>query len=271
LDTNSNLYEAMRGTVDKQTALTVRSAGRASDTQDFTVVPINSELILRRNAWVEDNRRRVDEGSDGKLAYVWVPNTADQGFTYFNRYFFSQIGRQGVIVDERFNNGGFIADYIIDILRREQNGYFNNSRQPDRPMTSPANGIWGPKVMLINEMSGSGGDMLPYMFRFHDIGTLVGKRTWGGLVGIWGVPGLVDGGYITSPRSGYFDIDGEWRVENEGIEPDIEVDQWTKDTVQGRDAQLEKAIEVALEQLEGNPPQFKVQPEDPIHVPQVEQ
>ena len=271
LDPAANLYESLRGTVGKQTILTIAKAGRISDAEDVTVVPIDSELNLRRNAWVEDNRRRVDEASDGKLAYVWVPDTANQGFAYFNRYFFAQSRRQGVIVDERFNNGGFIADYIIDILRREQNGYFNNPFQPDRPMTSPSNGIWGPKVMLVNEMSGSGGDMLPFMFRFHDIGPLVGKRTWGGLVGIWGVPALVDGGFITSPRSGYFSIDGEWQVENEGIEPDIEVEQWTRDSINGRDAQLETAIATALEQLEANPPQFRGQPDDPIRVPQLEQ
>jgi len=271
LSPNSNIYESLRGTVGKQTVLTVSRDGKTTNANDFTVVPVDSESKLRRNAWVEDNRKRVDEASDGKLAYVWVPNTAEQGFAYFNRYFFAQIRRQGVIVDERFNHGGFIADYIIDVLRREQHGYFNNQMQPDRPMTAPANAIWGPKVMLINEMSGSGGDMLPYMFRFHDIGPLVGKRTWGGLVGIWGVPELVDGGYITAPRSGFYNIDGEWAVENEGVEPDIEVDQWTKDTINGKDAQLEKAIEVALEILESNPRQFKVQPEDPVRVPRVVQ
>jgi len=271
LSPNSNIYESLRGTVGKQTVLTVSRDGKTTNANDFTVVPVDSESKLRRNAWVEDNRKRVDEASDGKLAYVWVPNTAEQGFAYFNRYFFAQIRRQGVIVDERFNHGGFIADYIIDVLRREQHGYFNNQMQPDRPMTAPANAIWGPKVMLINEMSGSGGDMLPYMFRFHDIGPLVGKRTWGGLVGVWGVPELVDGGYITAPRSGFYNIDGEWAVENEGVEPDIEVDQWTKDTINGKDAQLEKAIEVALEILESNPRQFKVQPEDPVRVPRVDQ
>ena len=215
LDRNGNLYQALRGTVGKQTRLTISRNGQTSTGKELTVVPIDSEQNLRRNAWVEDNRKRVDEASDGKLAYVWVPDTAEQGFAYFNRYFFAQSQRQGVVVDERFNHGGYIADYIIDILRRERNGYFNNQMRPGNPMTSPGAGIWGPKVMLINEVSGSGGDMLPYMFRYYGVGTLVGKRTWGGLVGIWGVPNLVDGGHITAPRAGYYNMDGQWKVENE--------------------------------------------------------
>lgn len=264
---DANLFAAMRGTEGKQTRLTISRTGQAADASDVTVVPIASERNLRRNAWVEDNRKRVDEASGGKLAYVWVPDTAEQGFEYFNRYFFAQSKRQGVVVDERFNHGGFIAEYIIDILRRERNGYFNNQMNPDSPMTSPGSGIWGPKVMLINEVSGSGGDMLPHMFRFYGIGTLVGKRTWGGLVGIWGVPNLVDGGHITAPRSGYFNLDGEWEVENQGISPDIEVEQWTVETAKGMDPQLEMAIKVALEQLEANPPQSRSQPADPVRVP----
>jgi len=271
LSQQGNLFEAMRGTEGKQTRLTISRSGQSSDASDVTVVPISSERNLRRNAWVEDNRRRVDEASNGKLAYVWVPDTAEQGFEYFNRYFFAQSKRQGVVVDERFNHGGYIAEYIIDILRRERNGYFNNQMNPDSPMTSPGSGIWGPKVMLINEVSGSGGDMLPHMFRYYGLGTLVGKRTWGGLVGIWGVPDLVDGGHITAPRSGYFNMDGQWEVENQGVAPDIEVEQWTVETAEGRDPQLEMAIKVALEQLEANPPQLRSQPADPVRVPQTNQ
>jgi tricorn protease len=141
---------------------------------------------------------------------------------------------------------------------------------PDRPVTSPGAGIWGAKVMLINEVSGSGGDMLPFMFRFYDVGPLVGKRTWGGLVGIWGVPALVDGAYITAPRSGYYNLDGEWQVENEGIAPDVEVEQWTRETAAGHDPQLEKAIEIAMAELEANPPKTQAMPADPVRVPHLE-
>lgn len=271
LDKDENLFQALRGTVGKQTRLTIGTDGKSDGNKEVTIVPVDNDLNFRRNAWVEDNRRRVDEASDGKLAYVWVPNTAEQGFEYFNRYFFAQSKKPGVIVDERFNHGGYIAEYIIDILRRERNGYFNNPFNPNSPMSSPGSGIWGPKVMLINEVSGSGGDMLPHMFRFYGLGQLVGKRTWGGLVGIWGVPALVDGGYMTAPRSGYFSIDGQWQVENEGVAPDVEVEQWTKDTIKGRDPQLEKAIEIGLEQLKANPPVNRAQPADPVRVPQISQ
>ncbi len=267
LDAGANLYAAFRGTEGQQTRLTISRDGRERNASDVTVVPIGNDGALRQNAWVEDNRRRVDEASDGRLAYVWVPNTAENGFEYFNRYYFAQSRRQGAIIDERFNHGGFIAEYIIDILRREHMGYFNNQFAPDRPMVAPSNAILGPKVMLINEMSGSGGDMLPWMFRFHDIGTLIGKRTWGGLVGIWGVPLLVDGTRMTAPRSGFYTREGEWAVENEGVAPDVDVEASTADFANGRDTQLERAIDIAMQQLETDAPTLIGQPEDPIRVP----
>ncbi|QNV05806.1 S41 family peptidase [Shewanella algae] len=269
LDNKANFYQAFQGTLGKQTRLSISPDGSDKKAFEVTVVPTASEQALRRNAWVEDNRKRVDEASGGKLAYVWVPDTGENGFSYFNRYFFAQNQRQGVIIDERFNHGGYIAEYIIDVLRRERNGYFNNQMAGDHPMTSPGSGIWGPKVMLINEVSGSGGDMLPYMFRYYQVGKLVGKRTWGGLVGIWGVPSLMDGGHITAPRSGFFSIDGQWRVENEGVAPDVEVEQWTKDTAKGIDPQLEKAIAIALDELKSAAPVKLPQPADPVRVPQV--
>jgi tricorn protease len=271
LEKDGNLFQALGGTLGNQTRLTVHRDGRKSGDSEVVVVPIENDRDLRRNAWVESNRERVDKASGGKLAYVWVPDTAEGGFAYFNRYFFAQSQKQGVVVDERFNHGGLIANYVIDILRRERNGYFNNQLRPDHPMSSPGAGIWGPKVMLINEVSGSGGDMLPHMFKFYEIGTLVGKRTWGGLVGIWGVPGLVDGGYITAPRSGYFNMQGQWDVENQGVSPDIDVEQWTRETSKGLDPQLEMAIKVAMDQLQSHPVENKTQPADPVRVPQVPQ
>ncbi|MEM6337027.1 MAG: S41 family peptidase, partial [Bacteroidota bacterium] len=213
------------------------------------VVPVSNEGALRMRAWVEDSRRRVDELSDGKLAYVYVPNTAGAGYTYFNRYYFAQQDRQGVVIDERYNGGGSAADYMVDIMAREPHGYFNNPVGERRPWTSPGAGIWGPKVMIINEMAGSGGDLLPYMFRRMELGTLVGTRTWGGLVGIWDVPPLIDGGGVTAPRGGFIDLDGNWAVENEGVAPDVEVEMTPKDVIAGRDPQLERAVEIALEQL----------------------
>ena len=145
-------------------------------------MPVASEQALRTRAWVESNRRLVEKLSDGQLAYVYLPNTGQPGYTSFNRYYFSQQDKKGAVVDERFNGGGSAADYIIDVLQRDFDGYFNNVAGDRYPFTSPSAGIWGPKVMIINEMAGSGGDLMPYMFRRRKIGPLVGKRTWGGLV-----------------------------------------------------------------------------------------
>ncbi|MEO8139542.1 MAG: S41 family peptidase, partial [Gemmatimonadota bacterium] len=143
-------------------------------------------------------------------------------------------------------------------------GYFNNPVGDRRPWTEPLTGIFGPRVMLINEYAGSGGDMLPYLFRQMKIGPLVGRRTWGGLVGIWDVPNLIDGGYITAPRGGFFNLEGQWDVENAGIAPDIEVEQTPALLAKGRDPQLERGVEEALRLLEQNPVRLKAEPPAPV-------
>ncbi|MDC8829526.1 S41 family peptidase [Alteromonas gilva] len=262
-----NLFAQLEGTLGKVTTVTIGNPDNAGAAEDYLVKPIGNENALRKHHWVEKNRRYVEEKSGGKVAYVWVPNTAEEGYHSFNRYFYPQADKPGVIIDERFNHGGFIADYIINVLRRELNGFFNNPFSPQQPMTSPAAGVWGSKVMLINEVSGSGGDMLPYMFNYYGLGKLVGKRTWGGLVGIWGVPAFIDGGSMTAPRSGFYDVDGKWQVENYGVAPDINVEQWTIKTSQGQDPQLDKAIEVALDELKGYKSPIKPQPDAPVRVP----
>jgi tricorn protease len=266
LTADTNLYSAFDRTADRQTVLTLNDKPEMKDTREVTVVPVTSDVALRVRNWVEGNRRKVDEMSDGRLAYVWVPNTGFGGHTYFTRYYFAQQHKQGAIVDERYNHGGSIADYMVDLMARKLLGYFNNPVGDKQPFTAPNAAIWGPKVLLINEMSGSGGDMLPYMFRMMEIGPMVGTRTWGGLVGIWDVPPLIDGGYITAPRGGFYDVNGEWAVENEGVAPDVEVEQLPKLVNAGHDPQLEKAVELALELLEQNPVELLSQPPDPIRV-----
>jgi len=259
-------YEALEGTANRQTVLRLNDKPTLDGSWTVTVVPVGDEDDLRTRAWVEDNRRLVDSLSKGKLAYVWLPNTADQGYEYFNRYYFAQQDRQGVILDERFNGGGYIADYFVDILARHLRGYFNNPVGERRPWTEPLTGIFGPKVMLINEYAGSGGDMLPYLFHEMKLGPLVGTRTWGGLVGIWDVPGLIDGGYITAPRGGFFNTEGHWDVENVGITPDIVVQQTPALVAQGRDPQLERAVQEALRLLEANPVKLLAEPAPPVRV-----
>ncbi|MBI1797079.1 MAG: PD40 domain-containing protein [Candidatus Eisenbacteria bacterium] len=248
-----NIYRLLDGTANKQTVLTVNGRPTLEGAREVTVVPIANEQTLRTRAWVESNRRLVDKLSGGQLAYVYLPNTGQPGYTSFNRYYFSQQDRKGVVIDERYNGGGSAADYMIDIMQRKFDGYFNNVAGERTPFTSPEAGIWGPKVMIANEMSGSGGDYLPYMFRSHHVGTLVGKRTWGGLVHTADTPLFVDGGSMIAPRGGFFAADGHWAVENEGVAPDVDVENWPKDAIAGRDAQLEKAIEVGLQQLKEHP------------------
>ncbi len=266
LTADMNPYSVFDRTANKQTVLTLNLRPEMNGAREVTVVPVASELALRSRDWVEGNRRKVDELSDGQLAYVWLPNTAGSGYTYFNRYYFAQKNKKGAVVDERWNGGGFIADYVVDLLSRELLGYFNNPVGDKQPWTAPNAALWGPKVMIINDAAGSGGDMLPYMFRLKGIGPLVGTRTWGGLVGIWDVPPLVDGGYITAPRGGFYNLDGEWDVENIGVAPDYEVEQEPKLVAEGHDPQLERAVEVALELLETEGVQLLSQPPDPVRV-----
>ncbi|HKY42339.1 MAG TPA: PDZ domain-containing protein [Pyrinomonadaceae bacterium] len=248
-----NIHRLLDGTANRQTTLTVNTTPSMQGARTVTVIPVASEQALRGRAWVESNRRLVEKLSDGQLAYVYLPNTGQPGYTSFNRYYFSQQDKKGVIVDERFNGGGSAADYIIDILQRDFDGYFNNVAGDRYPFTSPSAGIWGPKVMIINEMAGSGGDLMPYMFRRRKIGPLVGKRTWGGLVHTADTPPFVDGGSMIAPRGGFFTRDGKWAVENEGVAPDIDVENWPKDVIAGKDPQLERAVQEAMRLLKERP------------------
>jgi tricorn protease len=248
-----NIHRLLDGTANRQTTLTVNTTPSMQGARPVTVIPVASEQALRGRAWVESNRRLVEKLSDGQLAYVYLPNTGQPGYTSFNRYYFSQQDKKGVIVDERFNGGGSAADYIIDVLQRDFDGYFNNVAGDRYPFTSPSAGIWGPKVMIINEMAGSGGDLMPYMFRRRKIGPLVGKRTWGGLVHTADTPPFVDGGSMIAPRGGFFTRDGKWAVENEGVAPDIDVENWPKEVIAGKDPQLERAVQEAMRLLKERP------------------
>ena len=264
LDAKTNPYQLLEQTAGREIYLKVSKNGTLDNSRTVLVKPIASERSLRTIDWVESNRRRVDQLSNGKLAYVYVPNTSQPGFTSFNRYYFSQQDKKGVIIDERNNGGGSAADYMIDIMSRELFGYFNSKASDRRPWTTPMAGIWGPKVMIINERAGSGGDLLPYMFKMKKIGPLVGTRTWGGLVGTWDTPRFIDGGRMVAPRGGFFDVNGKWAVEGEGVAPDIKVIQTPKEVLQGKDPQLEKAVAEALRLLKNNEFQLKKEPKAPI-------
>jgi len=233
------------------------------DARAVTVVPIASEHALRQREWIEGNRKKVDQLSGGKLAYVYVPDTAVNGFTYFNRYYFAQNAKRGAVIDERFNGGGWIADYIVDWLHRPLLMAAMTREGKDSVIPQV---IYGPKVMLINQYAGSGGDALPWMFKKLGIGPLIGTRTWGGLIGIGGYPPLMDGGQVTAPRFALFNPDtGEFDVENKGVTPDVEVDLDPALWRQGQDPQLEKGVEIALKQLQDHPlPPIK-RPKYPVY------
>lgn len=264
LTVDMNLYRVFEATAGKQVKIRVNDQPSTNGSRLETVVPIDNESGLRMREWVESSRKKVDEMSDGKLAYVYVPNTGNPGYEYFNRYYFSQQDKSSAVIDERNNGGGSAADYMIDIMSRELMGYFNSKAADQKPFTTPISGIWGPKVMIINENAGSGGDLLPYMFRMKEIGPLIGTKTWGGLVGTWDTPPFIDGGRMVAPRGGFFDVDGEWAVEGEGIAPDIEVFQHPADVARGNDPQLEASVEEALRLLELNPVELKEEPDAPV-------
>ncbi len=247
----TSVYEAFEGTVGKQTLLRLNSSPSLEGSRLITVVPVASDDGLRTRAWIEDNRRLVDKLSGGRLAYVWLPNTGGPGYTAFNRYYYAQQGKDGAIIDERYNQGGMVADYIVNELARPLMGYF--ARRDGKPSTSPTVGVYGPKVMIVNESAGSGGDALPFYFKQQKIGPLVGTRTWGGLVGTLGIPATIDGGGITAPSLAFYDVNGKWAVENEGVAPDIEVENTPADVIAGKDAQLERAVQEALKLLEQKP------------------
>ena len=246
-----NLYSRFERTAGRFTEITVGPNADGSGSRTVKVVPIEDESALRNRDWVERNLRYVTSKTNGRVAYVYVPNTAGAGHEYFKRYFFPQADREAIIIDERYNGGGQVADYYIDILRRPLISYWALRYGAD--LKTPLASIQGPKVMIIDENAGSGGDLLPWMFRKLEMGTLIGRPTWGGLVGILGYPVLMDGGVITAPNLAIWTDEG-FIVENTGVAPDIEVEQTPADVLAGRDPQLDKAIEVVMKQLAENPP-----------------
>lgn len=263
LKSADNLYSFFESTSGKQTLLKVGPNADGTGSRDMTVVPIASEVGLRQRAWMEDNRRKVDQLSGDRVAYVYLPDTGGGGFTNFQRYYFAQLDKEGVVADERFNGGGTAADYIIDYLNRPLLSYWHT--REGEVFTTPLGSIYGPRAMIINEFAGSGGDAMPWYFRARKLGPLVGKRTWGGLVGIYDYPQLIDGGNVTAPRVAFFNPKGEWDVENFGTPPDIEVDLLPHEWRQGRDPQLERAVQYVLDELKKNPLPKPKRPAFPVY------
>jgi tricorn protease len=251
LHATDNLDSFFDGLAGKQTVVRVGPHPDGKDGHDVTVVPTDSEHGLRNLDWIETNRRKVDQLSGGKVAYIYMPNTGGAGYTNFNRYFYAQLDRDAVVLDERYNEGGFLADYVTEVLGRRP---LSAAIERDgKPVHDPIGAIYGPKAMIINQSAGSGGDAMPWYFRKAKLGTLVGTNTWGGLVGIGGYPVLVDGGRVTAPRYAIYGLDGDWEVEGHGIAPDVMVEELPKDVAAGRDLQLERAVSIVMEQLKEHP------------------
>lgn len=260
---SDEIFSFFQETAGKSVQLKVGPDSSGKGARAVTVVPIANERNLRLRAWMESNRQKVEQLSKGQLAYVYLPDTAVNGFTNFNRYYFAQWDKQGAVIDERFNGGGWIADYIVDWLKRPLLAVAMTREGKDNYIPET---VLGPKVMLINEYAGSGGDALPWMFKRLGTGPLIGTRTWGGLIGIGGYPPLMDGGEVTAPRWGIYNPEnGQFDVENKGVSPDIEVELDPAAWRQGRDPQLEKGVATALEELQEHPlPEIK-RPKYPVY------
>lgn len=252
IDIKKDPWAAFEGLAGKTIELTINDKPSFDSSWGIIVETLTDETRLRNLAWIESNRKRVDEATGGKIGYIYVPSTGRDGQTELVRMFKAQYNKQGLIIDERFNNGGQIPDRFIELLNRKPLAFW--AVRDGKTWQWPPAANFGPKVMLINGWSGSGGDAFPDYFRKAGLGPLVGTRTWGGLIGITGAPTLIDGGSVTVPTFRMYDPDGEWFKEGHGVDPDIEVIDDPTQLAKGVDPQIEKAIEEALRLLKQNPP-----------------
>jgi tricorn protease len=256
---SDNVYSFFEGSAGKSVVVKIGPDPSGRNAREAIVTPVPTETGLRNLAWIEDNRRKVDQLTNGRVAYIYMPDTAFGGYTNFNRYFFAQIGKEAAIIDERFNGGGALATDIVEHLKRPLLSYVATRDGEDEP--EPQGAIFGPKVMIINEFAGSGGDAMPWYFKRAGVGKLIGKRTWGGLVGRAAAPSLMDDGFVSAPSSHVWNPAGKYDIENQGMPPDIEVELDPLSVRRGHDPQLEKAVEVVMAELAKNPvPQPKRPP-----------
>ena len=258
----ADIYESLVDKAGKQVTLTVNSQPAAAGSHDTVVVPTDNELPLYYFNWIEDNRDKVSKATGGRVGYVHIPDMGPAGLNEFARQYYPQFGKEAVIVDVRSNGGGNVSGMIIERLQR-QPVMFNITRNTS-PSLNPGGMILGPKVALADEFSASDGDIFTYRFKFYKLGPVVGKRTWGGVVGIRGTLPLLDGGVLNRPEFSRYDVNGkEWIIEGRGVEPDIFVDNDPAREFAGEDQQLNKAIEVILDMLKKNPTKIPAPPPYP--------
>jgi tricorn protease len=258
-----NPYRVLRGKAGDPLRLTVGSRPNADGARDVTIRPVSDESALKYFTWVAGRRRYVEQATDGRVGYMHIPDMSSDGIQEFIKWFYGQIRKEGLIIDVRGNGGGFVSQLIIDRLRREllQTGF---SRTYDWPGTYPGTVFNGHLVCLINETSASDGDIFPAAFRQAGLGPLIGMRTWGGVIGISGYGPLIDGGDVSVPQFGTNDVDGSWIIENHGVDPDIEVQNTPKSVIEGRDLQLERAVQEVMALIEADPRRLPDRPADPV-------
>ncbi len=247
----ANPYSLFVNTVGKTVTLTLAENAQGKNKHDVTVKPVRNELNLRLKNWIDQNREKVNKLSDGKIGYIYLSDMESLGMNQFIRQFYPQIRKQGLIVDVRYNGGGFIDPIVLERLRRVLIGMSTNREGVAN--TIPDEVLHGYKVALINHYSASDGDIFPFFFRKYNLGKLIGTRTWGGVRGIRGFWGLLDGGYITVPEFSIYGLKSQWVVENHGVEPDIKVDDMPGDVMNGKDAQLEEGVKYIMKEIQEHP------------------
>ena len=266
IDTSVDPYAAFTAAAGEDTTITFADALVGTDEERnerrYTIEPLGSERELRYRDWIRANRAYVAEASDGRIGYIHVPNTGVGGQNELFRQFYGQKAKDALIIDERWNGGGQAPNRFIELLNRPRTNYWKIRDGKD--WAWPPDSHQGPKAMLINGAAGSGGDMFPWLFRFHEVGALIGTRTWGGLVGISGMPPLIDGASVTAPDIGFYETDGTWGVEGHGVDPDIEVIADPSKMARGADPQIDAAIEHLLEKIRTDGYERPEPPEPPV-------
>jgi tricorn protease len=255
-----NPYELFINTVNENVTLTVNSKPSEDGERKVVVKTLGSEYALRQLDMVRTNRQKVDEATGGKVGYIYIPDMGGGGLNEFVKQFFPQVRKEGLIIDVRYNGGGFVDQLIFERLRRILAGM--GSARNSESGTTPDVVFYGHMVCVTNEYAASDGDYFSYFFKKYKLGPLIGMRTWGGVRGIRGEIPLMDGGYVTRPEFSLYGLNSEWLIENRGVAPDIEVDNTPDLVMKGHDPQLEKAIEVVMKEIQEHPRKLPSRPAD---------
>lgn len=258
-----NIYQRLSRPSDQLLALTVASSARGANQREVLVRPIDDETSLFYNEWVVGNYRKVTEATDGRVGYLYVPDMGPDGIREFSKWFYGQIRRDGLIIDVRNNGGGNVSEMLIERLSRRPLSIGYSRTQPN-VSTYPDRAYNGHMVTILDGNSASDGDIFPWQFRNAGLGPLIGKKSWGGVIGITDHGPLIDGGSVSVPEFGFMNVEGEWVIEGVGVEPDIEVENDPASLIAGKDPQLERAIEEVMQRIQADPPRFAPQPEPPV-------